>query len=52
MTVLLSVIAHGVSASPFARRYGQHADGLHRRHAEHAPTEALRTRRAARGTGA
>jgi len=52
LTVLLSVIAHGVSASPFARRYGQHADGLHRRHAEHAPTEALRTRRTARSPGA
>ncbi|MBV8234692.1 MAG: cation:proton antiporter [Acidimicrobiia bacterium] len=44
VTVALSVVAHGVTASPFARRYGKIADGLHRVRPEHATTPALPTR--------
>jgi len=45
MTVLLSVIAHGATASPLARRYGRHADRLPEGRAEHRSVDALRTRR-------
>ena len=44
VTVVLSVIAHGVTASPFADRYGRHATQLHPLRPEHAPTTLLRTR--------
>jgi len=50
VTVALSIVAHGASASPLAGRYARHADGLHRARPEHAatpslPTRALRSRR-------
>ncbi|HXX91571.1 MAG TPA: cation:proton antiporter [Acidimicrobiales bacterium] len=57
VTVALSVLAHGVSASPLARRYGVHVRGLHAERPEHqgAPGLPLRTlkveRRATAGTG-
>jgi NhaP-type Na+/H+ or K+/H+ antiporter len=51
LTVLLSVVAHGISASPLARQYGQHADSLHESRPEHRLVEALRARRHARNTG-
>ena len=35
LPVLLSVVAHGVTASPLAVRYGAHAAGLHPQHPEH-----------------
>jgi NhaP-type Na+/H+ or K+/H+ antiporter len=35
VTVALSVLAHGVSASPFARLYGAHAQRLQRERPEH-----------------
>ena len=41
LTVLLSVALHGVTASPLARRYGQHADGLDAGQPEHAPLEGV-----------
>jgi NhaP-type Na+/H+ or K+/H+ antiporter len=44
VTVAFSVIAHGVTASPLARRYGHAADQLHRALPEHAPAPALPTR--------
>ena len=50
ITVLLSVVAHGVTASPLARRYGRHAGGLHESRPEHGPAAELRTRRHARST--
>ena len=43
-TVVLSVIAHGISASPLAKRYGRYATALHHDQPEHATTSALRTR--------
>jgi NhaP-type Na+/H+ or K+/H+ antiporter len=44
LTVLVSVVAHGVTASPFAARYGAAAAGLHPLRPEHAPTPELRAR--------
>lgn len=41
LTVLLSVIAHGITASPFARRYGAHAKA----HGIGGAVDHLRTRR-------
>jgi NhaP-type Na+/H+ or K+/H+ antiporter len=41
VTVSLSIVAHGVTASPLARRYGQVADRLHRARPEHAPAPTL-----------
>jgi sodium/hydrogen antiporter len=38
ITVTLSVVAHGVSASPLARRYGTHAHSLGSRAPEHRTT--------------
>ena len=43
-TVLLSVLAHGITSSPFAARYGQHANGLHAHKPEHRHTPHLRPR--------
>ena len=43
-TVVLSVVAHGISASPLAKRYGRYATALHHDQPEHATTSALRTR--------
>jgi len=57
-TVVLSVIAHGITAAPLAARYGRHAATLHTDQPEHAETPALRTRSVAgdrarrRATGA
>jgi NhaP-type Na+/H+ or K+/H+ antiporter len=44
VTVTLSVIAHGVTASPLARRYGRYADRL-RPGPEHAQVPSMSTRR-------
>ena len=44
LTVLLSVVAHGITASPFARRYGDHIAALARSAAERAPVPALAPR--------
>ena len=44
VTVVLSVIAHGSTAAPFATRYGRHVAALHPDLPEHATTPALRTR--------
>ncbi len=43
-TVVLSVIAHGITAAPLAARYGRHTAGLQAHLPEHAETPALRTR--------
>ena len=43
-TVVLSVIAHGITAAPLAARYGRHATTLHADLPEHADAPALRTR--------
>jgi sodium/hydrogen antiporter len=43
-TVVLSVIAHGITAAPLAARYGRHAAALQAHLPEHAETPALRTR--------
>jgi len=55
VTVLLSVVLHGVTASPFAARYGTFAGTLHAGRPEHAaspaiPTRSLGARRSRRGT--
>ena len=42
--VALSVLAHGVSASPLARRYGLHCDRLHPERPEHRPAPMLTVR--------
>jgi NhaP-type Na+/H+ or K+/H+ antiporter len=49
ITVGLSVLAHGVSASPLARLYGDHAKRLHPERPEHhaAPHLSVRDLRAA-----
>ena len=44
VTVALSVLLHGLSASPFAARYGKRAGRLHPEHREHTAKQALRTR--------
>jgi sodium/hydrogen antiporter len=44
MTVLFSVVAHGVTAGPFGRRYGRRAERLHDQRPEHGRAEALRSR--------
>jgi sodium/hydrogen antiporter len=44
LTVLLSVVAHGLSASPLASRYGDHIAALARTAAERAPVSALASR--------
>ncbi len=43
-TVVLSVVAHGITASPLATRYDRYVAGLHPDQPEHATTPALRTR--------
>jgi sodium/hydrogen antiporter len=43
-TVALSVLLHGLSASPLAARYGEAAGRLHPERREHTTTPALRTR--------
>ena len=43
-TVVLSVIAHGITAGPLAKRYGRHAASLHPDQPEHATASVLRTR--------
>ncbi len=54
VTVALSVVAHGVTASPLARRYGERADRLHPELPEHhdMPGLAVRSLRADRRTRA
>jgi NhaP-type Na+/H+ or K+/H+ antiporter len=44
VTVLLSVVAHGVTASPLSRRYGARIAALARNAAEHAPVPPLAAR--------
>ncbi|HYA69420.1 MAG TPA: cation:proton antiporter, partial [Acidimicrobiales bacterium] len=44
MTVVLSVLLHGVSASPLSARYGEHAGRLERERPEHTDAPQLRTR--------
>jgi NhaP-type Na+/H+ or K+/H+ antiporter len=44
VTVLASVLAHGVTAAPFARRYAHHSAGLPLGRAEHSPQPELPTR--------
>ena len=46
VTVALSVIAHGVSASPLAARYARHTESIHEAKPEHHATPELRTRNA------
>ena len=43
-TVLLSVVAHGITSSPLAARYGQYAANLHTQRPEHHTTPHLRAR--------
>jgi NhaP-type Na+/H+ or K+/H+ antiporter len=43
-TVVLSVVAHGISAAPIAAQYGQRAAALQSDLPEHAAAPALRTR--------
>jgi NhaP-type Na+/H+ or K+/H+ antiporter len=50
-TVVLSVVAHGISAAPLANRYGRHAAALDPDHQEHATTPELRTRSMTAGRG-
>jgi len=50
LTVLLSVLAHGISASPLAARYGEHVETLERHRPEHGDAPTLRTR-SIRGPG-
>lgn len=44
VTVALSVLAHGVTASPLARLYGDHAKRLHPQRPEHHPAPHLPVR--------
>jgi sodium/hydrogen antiporter len=44
LTILSSVVAHGLTSSPLAAWYGAHAARLHPQRPEHAPTIELRTR--------
>jgi len=48
ITVLASVVAHGITASPFAARYGTAMAALHPHHPEHHPAPELAARSAAR----
>lgn len=45
VTVALSVLAHGISSSPLAGRYGAHADSLRRERPEHHVTPRLSVRK-------
>jgi NhaP-type Na+/H+ or K+/H+ antiporter len=49
VTVTLSVILHGITSSPLAKRYGQIAHQLHRGRPEHNPAPVLSTRSLTRG---
>ena len=42
--VRLLVVAHGLTSSPLAARYGAHAARLDSQQPEHAPVQAVRTR--------
>jgi len=44
ITVVVSVVAHGVTASPFSARYGDAAAAFHPRGPEHVPAPELRPR--------
>ena len=44
VTVTLSVVAHGLSGSPLARRYGEHSRSLHAQRPEHQARPGIRTR--------
>jgi NhaP-type Na+/H+ or K+/H+ antiporter len=50
VTVLLSVLAHGITARPWGRRYGNRTSSLGTERPEHASTDALPARRI-RGRG-
>ena len=45
LTILMSVVAHGVTAGPFAARYGARSARLRPEDPEHAPTAEVRVRR-------
>lgn len=49
VTVTLSVIAHGLTASPMAQRYGQRVHRLHHSRPEHKPTTMPSVRRLSSG---
>jgi NhaP-type Na+/H+ or K+/H+ antiporter len=49
VTVTLSVIAHGITASPLARRYGRITHQLNQGRPEHKPVAELSTRRMSSG---
>lgn len=51
ITVALSVLAHGVTASPLARRYGAHINQLHPARPEHRATDRVAVRDLHTGTG-
>ena len=44
LTIVFSVVAHGLSSSPLAARYGAHAARLDADQPEHAPAQPVRTR--------
>jgi NhaP-type Na+/H+ or K+/H+ antiporter len=44
LTVLLSVVLHGLTSSPLAAAYGTYAERLHPQGAEHVATSELRSR--------
>jgi NhaP-type Na+/H+ or K+/H+ antiporter len=44
LTVLLSVVLHGLTSRPLAAAYGAYAERLHPRRAEHVATSELRSR--------
>jgi NhaP-type Na+/H+ or K+/H+ antiporter len=49
VTVTLSVIAHGLTASPLAERYSRKVHHLHRARPEHKPTAMPSVRRLSSG---
>jgi sodium/hydrogen antiporter len=49
--VILSVLLHGVTASPLAARYGKSSRRFPSEHREHADTPAIRTRALRTGLG-
>jgi NhaP-type Na+/H+ or K+/H+ antiporter len=51
MVVLFSVVLHGLSAGPFAARYGRSVARLDHDHPARLPTPALRARTFSRSTG-
>jgi NhaP-type Na+/H+ or K+/H+ antiporter len=52
LTIVFSVVAHGLTSSPLAARYGAHAARLDSQQPEHAPVQPVRTRAFAGTPGA